>query len=243
MAERLRPEHHNLKGGLIAIGIMAIWAVSLISLLVSDMSSWPWWSIPMAIFWQMMLYTGLFITAHDAMHRTVTPGFPRINDAIGRLAVGLYALFSYRRVRRSHWGHHDHPVSDADPDFHGQDGGGPARWYLGFMVEYLSLIQLLGMAVVFNLLQHLAGIAVVNLMVFWVLPAVLSTVQLFYFGTYLPHREPGEGYEEPHRATSSDYPTWLSFLTCYHFGYHREHHERPDLPWWRLPTYRQQHQH
>ena len=26
----------------------------------------------------------------------------------------------------------------------------------------------------------------------------------------------------------------LSLLACFHFGYHYEHHARPDLPWWRL---------
>lgn len=27
----------------------------------------------------------------------------------------------------------------------------------------------------------------------------------------------------------------LSFLTCYYFGYHLEHHLYPNVPWWRLP--------
>ena len=60
-------------------------------------------------------------------------------------------------------------------------------------------------------------------------------MQLFYFGTFLPHSEPEGGYSEPHRAKSTSYPVWLSFITCYHFGYHEEHHEYPHVCWWQLP--------
>ncbi|WP_208766779.1 fatty acid desaturase [Nostoc flagelliforme] len=27
-------------------------------------------------------------------------------------------------------------------------------------------------------------------------------------------------------------------MSCYHFGYHQEHHEYPDVPWWKLPAYK-----
>ncbi len=238
MDDALYPSRWNLKGAAIAALIIVLWALSLVILLSVEMAALPGWVIVVAVAGQTMLYTGLFITGHDAMHSTVTPGYPRLNNAVGRLSAALYALFSYRRLCRAHWMHHDHPVSGEDPDYHGHDGAGPVRWYLRFMREYLSVVQLLGMAAVFNILQHLVGVAVINLIIFWVIPALLSTVQLFYFGTYLPHRRPAEGYEEPHRATSNDFAPWLSFLSCYHFGYHREHHERPDLPWWRLPRYR-----
>ena len=45
-------------------------------------------------------------------------------------------------------------------------------------------------------------------------------------------------YDNPHRARSNGYPPWLSFLTCYHFGYHFEHHEYPYVPWWGLSSVR-----
>jgi len=79
-----------------------------------------------------------------------------------------------------------------------------------------------------------------NLLLFWVAPALLSTFQLFYFGTYLPHRLPAAGYDNMHRAVSSNYPVWLSLLTCFHFGYHLEHHVQPVVPWWRLPRLHRQ---
>ena len=30
----------------------------------------------------------------------------------------------------------------------------------------------------------------------------------------------------------------VSFVSCYHFGYHWEHHVAPHVPWWRLPEAR-----
>jgi hypothetical protein len=53
----------------------------------------------------------------------------------------------------------------------------------------------------------------------------LLAARLFYFGTYLPHLPPDAkevmGWQKSH---SSDDPSWLSFLKCYHFDYHWEHH-------------------
>jgi beta-carotene ketolase (CrtW type) len=48
---------------------------------------------------------------------------------------------------------------------------------------------------------------------------------LFYFGTYLPHLPPNAA-EVMHwqKSHSPDDPAWLSFLKCYNFGYHWEHH-------------------
>jgi beta-carotene ketolase (CrtW type) len=92
------------------------------------------------------------------------------------------------------------------------------------------------MAALFNVLLHLAGVPLANLLLLWVLPALASTLQLFYFGTFLPHRPP-QGHDNEHNSSSNEFPLLLSFFTCYHFGYHLEHHLRPDLPWWRLPAY------
>jgi fatty acid desaturase len=61
--------------------------------------------------------------------------------------------------------------------------------------------------------------------------AVCAWCWVLLIGTYLPHRAPTtEGvkvsdYPDEHRSRSNDMPTWLSLITCYHFGYHREHHE------------------
>ena len=172
------------------------------------------------------------------MHGSVCPTHPRINNAIGAIAVRLYALFSYRKLLEKHWTHHRTPASAADPDFHDGEHSGFLAWYLRFMKGYLSWWQIIGMAIVFQIMEYVLMVPTINLILFWVFPALLSTLQLFYFGTYLPHRLPEGGYDNPHRARSNAYSVLWSFITCYHFGYHWEHHEYPYLPWWRLPTIR-----
>ena len=70
-------------------------------------------------------------------------------------------------------------------------------------------------------------------------PAILSSLQLFYFGTYRPHRHcdtsGGDGFSDRHNARSDGFGSFVSLATCFHFGYHLEHHRRPDVPWWALP--------
>ncbi len=58
-------------------------------------------------------------------------------------------------------------------------------------------------------------------------------LQLFYFGTYLPHRG---SPASRHSARSNDWPYWLSLISCFHFGAcHEEHQAFPNLAWWELP--------
>lgn len=227
--------------GVIPASIIILgWLGSLVALFGVDLSGSPWAALWIAagMVWMTFLSTGLFITAHDAMHGTVAPGSRRLNDAFGTVAVALYALFSYQKLHHKHHEHHAHPGKPGDdPDFHDGEHHSFWRWYLHFASGYVSWWQIAGMAIAFNVLSHVVGIPEPNLLVFWVVPALLSTLQLFYFGTYLPHRPP-HAAGDPHAARSNDYPVWLSFLTCYHFGYHHEHHERPGTPWWRLPAAR-----
>lgn len=225
-------------GILVALFIIATWAMSLATSLHLDMAQLPVWSIALALLLQTFLYTGLFITAHDGMHGLLAPRHPRVNRFLGALCVLLYALFSFARLKREHHKHHAHPGSEDDPDYHDGEHAGFWPWYLHFMRTYVTWHQLLGMALAFNLMHHLFKIPLANLLLFWVAPALLSTLQLFYFGTFLPHREPAGGYRNAHRAESNDYSVFWSFLTCYHFGYHWEHHEYPYVPWWKLPAVR-----
>lgn len=226
------------KGLFIASTIIGLWGVSLSILLTFNVAHINIVLLPVCIICQTFLYTGLFITAHDAMHGTVCPTHPQINNITGTAAVRLYALFSYRTVLEKHWEHHRTPASGTDPDFHDEQHSGFVAWYLRFMKTYLSWKQIIGMAVVFQIMEYGLKISSLNLVLFWVAPALLSTLQLFYFGTYLPHRIPASGYNNPHRAQSNAYSTFWSFITCYHFGYHWEHHEYPYVPWWELPTIR-----
>lgn len=238
-----RAESRPANGGLlVAAAIIGAWAALLGFLLLRfDLAAPGATAIAAAgVAALSFLYTGLFITAHDAMHGSVAPGRPRLNAFVGRLSVALYAAFSYAKLLHEHRRHHRAPASADDPDFHAE--GRPAfwRWYLRFLTHYVSLTQLLVMSAIAQIWLHALRVPEPNLMLFWVLPSLLSTLQLFYFGTYLPHRaDPtGRPYADRHRARTNDYPTWLSLLTCYHFGYHWEHHAWPETPWWRLPSRR-----
>ncbi len=225
-------------GFALALVIILAWAASLIFLLKLDRAEQPWLFIP-GMLVQTFLYTGIFITAHDAIHGSIVKGWHKFNTAVGAFCLFVYALFPYRKVREKHFDHHRYSGTLKDPDYHNGRQTGFWAWYLNFLLTYITWWQIIGMAVVFNLLHHFLNIPIANLLLFWVAPALLSTLQLFYFGTYLPHREPEGGYDNRHHAKSNDYSVFWSFVTCYHFGYHWEHHEFPGTPWWRLPEKRQ----
>lgn len=211
-------------GVIIASLIILVWAISLCFLL-----SWGFsWTSPFTyimILVHMHLYTGLFITAHDAMHGTVSSS-PKVNYLFGQLCTALYAAFPFRKLYQKHHEHHRHVHSEGDPDYH---EGNFLSWYLKFMGEYLSFWQILIMAAAFNILK--LWFSEINLLMFWVLPSLLSTLQLFYFGTWLPHHG---SHDNPHHSRTQSKGHLKAFLSCYFFGYHYEHHDSPGLPWWLL---------
>ncbi len=217
-------------GSLVAVFVIVSWASAQAAWLAFDL---PWGWAPAIVLLQTFLHTGLFITAHDAMHGTVAPGHPRWNHLLGRMAVGLYAAFPYGTLLPAHHAHHRAPATPDDPDFH-RGHPGFWGWYRDFLGGYLSWPQFLAMAAVYNVLVHLVGVPEPRVIVYWVTPALLSTLQLFYFGTWRPHRTPPGGHTDHHRATSETWPAWAMFLTCWNFGLHHEHHARPGVPWWRL---------
>lgn len=225
-------------GLLIAFIVIGLWAGSLIFLLSLNVAKLQELQICFAVLWQTFLYTGLFITAHDAMHGVVFPKNLKINHAVGTIAVFAYGLFSYRSLLKKHILHHKYPASQLDPDFHDGQYKNYFAWYFHFMKGYWNWYRLLGLFVLFHSAHYLLQISEFNLILFWAIPSLLSSIQLFYFGTFLTHREPEEGYTNSHRTQSNSLPIFWSFITCYHFGYHEEHHEYPHVPWWQLPAVR-----
>ncbi|MEO5910154.1 MAG: fatty acid desaturase [Pelobium sp.] len=175
---------------------------------------------------QMHLYTGLFITAHDAMHGTVAPGNKKLNLIIGQICTALYALFPFSKLNEKHQLHHQFVHSENDPDYY---EGNIFTWYFQFIKQYISWWQIVLMAIIYNVLK--IWIPENHLLLFWVIPSLLSTLQLFYFGTYLPHK--GEHKNKHQSKTQAKNHLW-AFLSCYFFGYHYEHHDAPATPWWRL---------
>lgn len=213
------------KGTLIAATIIALWFLSL-SFLLTYSISWTDPLVYLGILVQMHLYTGLFITAHDAMHGLVSAN-KKLNTAVGWFSALLFSYNFYGRLFPKHHEHHRFVATDKDPDYHHSDRF--FAWYISFIRQYLSIWQILLMAITFNVLKLFFPVE--NLIVFWMLPAVLSTFQLFYFGTYLPHK--GDSDNKHHSTTQPKNHVW-AFLSCYFFGYHYEHHDSPGTPWWRL---------
>jgi beta-carotene ketolase (CrtW type) len=123
-----------------------------------------------------------------------------LNNVIGGLCTLLYALFPLRVLYQKHHEHHRHVHTDKDPDYH---HGNFFAWYFNFVKTYVKWWQILILATLFNILK--IWFAESNLILFWVVPSLLSTLQLF-----------------------------LAFITCYFFGYHYEHHDSPGTPWWKL---------
>ena len=153
---------------------------------------------------------------------------------MGKLAVFLYAGFRYEPLLAAHIEHHEAPGSEHDPDFADDPSDGFWHWFGSFMKRYFSFYQLVVMNIFYVVLLSFSDSST-NVMLFWALPACLSALQLFYFGTYEPHRVANDTFADEHRARTNDRSVLWSFLTCYHFGYHLEHHRYPWIPWWALP--------
>ncbi len=237
------PAQIGNRGIWFALVILVSW-LALLSLLLTyhspgspDYGLTLSWNDPLVyvfVLLQMHLYTGVFITAHDAIHGVVAPNNKRLNDIIGTLATALFAFNSYKKLSAGHHLHHKHAATEHDPDYH---RGNPniLLWFTDFARSYVSIWQIVAMAVTYNILK--LWLPMENLIVFWMVPAFLSTFQLFYFGTYLPHR--GEHHNPPHNARSQALNHTWAFISCYFFGYHEEHHTQPYLPWWKLAEARE----
>jgi len=219
-------------GVLIALTVVGAWAGHLAWLLFASGLRWDsaWTPVHLAV--QAYLSTGLFITAHDAMHGTVSE-HRAVNRAIGGLACFLFAGMSYGRLVVNHHAHHRAPTSESDPDFNVRSQAF-WPWIFSFMVRYTTFWQIAVMAASFNAFKYLLHAPEWRIWAFWVVPALLGTLQLFYFGTYRPHRTPHGPGDAPHFARSQPRNHLWAMLSCYFFGYHWEHHQSPGTPWWRL---------
>ena len=195
--------------------------------------------VVLIVFLKSWLSVGLFIVVHDAIHGSLAPGQRRWNAFFGHLGSTLYGGFCYRRLAKAHGRHHQAPGTEHDPDFSVQHSSSAWLWGYQFFRQHMSLRSLLFFPAVFNLEMYVAGASEANLIIFFCIPALLSAFQLFYFGTYLPHRRvEGSTFPDRHSARSTQVPPIVSLFTCYHFGYHHEHHLFPHEPWWRLPFVR-----
>jgi len=203
---------------------------------------WSFATTPVAVLLivaQAWLSTGLFIVAHDCMHGSFAPGHPRVNRAVGTLCLGAYAALSYRALHPKHHAHHDAPGTEADPDFHAGAPRAALPWFVRFFMGYYTHGQILRITLA-AILYMLLGASLINIVAFWAVPALLALGQLFFFGTFLPHRHDDAPFADHHNARGNALSPLASIATCFHFGtYHHEHHLSPRTPWWRLPHIRQ----
>jgi len=219
-------------GILIATTLILIWGTHLgyILLNVEPSVSNPWMYVHILL--QAYLYTGLFITGHDAMHGNISKS-RNTNTVFGYLSGFLFAGIYYPRLRKNHGKHHRYAATEGDPDFYAGSQNF-WKWWAVFMYRYVTILQLVVMAIFYNLLLLIPGVNELNALLYWALPAILGTLQLFWVGVYWPHRLPHTAEMGKHKArTQAKNHTW-AMLSCYFFGYHREHHNNPRIPWWQL---------
>lgn len=158
------------------------------------------------------------------------------------------------------------PQVGRDPDFH---TGNPSMWpwFAAFMASYITPRQLACITAQTAVLL-VTGVPFFNVLLFTAVCPIASALQLFFFGTYLPHK-PDTGVQDwpEERSRTTDAPAWLTMLQCYNvrgcvgifsprlafclekphhhacvsqFGLHLEHHAWPAVPWYLLPAARQQ---
>jgi beta-carotene ketolase (CrtW type) len=241
----MQSDRQRRRQTLVGLGLAALIVIAFVALHVTAVFFLPLegaWLLaaPFLVAVLTWLSVGLFIVAHDAMHGSLAPGRPGVNRLWGRLTLLIYAGFWMDRLLPKHFDHHKHVGTEGDPDFSADH---PTRfwpWYLSFMKRYFGLREFLIMSAIVWTYVLVLKAPLPNLLLYWALPAILSSVQLFYFGTFLPHRHEEAAFADEHNARSNDYPAWLSLLTCFHFGYHREHHLSPGTPWWALPRRRRE---
>ncbi|MEM8977680.1 MAG: fatty acid desaturase [Pseudomonadota bacterium] len=198
-----------------------------------------WQSLPVAIVMavlQCWLSVGVFIVCHDAMHGTLVPSRPQLGSAIATLLLFLYAGFQWKALRDAHHTHHALAGHSGDPDFDEEHPDQFFKWYWTFFKRYFGWHSLIFVHLVVGVYWLVIGIPMVQIVLLYGAPALMSSLQLFYFGTFRPHHHSSDlPFADDHNARTDNYGTLTSLATCFHFGYHLEHHRRPDVPWWALP--------
>ncbi|MGB3138329.1 MAG: fatty acid desaturase, partial [Nodosilinea sp.] len=217
--------------------IVLMWFVSLIAAFTLPTTQTHAAYLLGGVFVRTFLHTGLFIVTHEAIHNNISNS-RKLNAVFGYITSWLYALLPYRLLAKNHRLHHRFPATEQDPDHHSQETNGFWAWYVKFMKTYQSgkqvWVSLIGISIIFCIFM-MCQVPIVNSILFWIIPMVISSLQLFTFGIFLPHCQSADESELPHCIKSINLPVFWSFMACYHFGYHLEHHLNPRLPWYQLP--------
>ena len=213
---------NKLRGNMINSLLFGSWLIHESSLLMYyDISFHSVSESVCHVFLLIWQYVGLFIISHD-LHHAENPNL--YQQILGRLSLLFYGGFLLEDFSSNHQKHHQYPgVVGKDPDF---DDGHPIVWYFKFMKRYLNVNQLI-ILVTMGFSLNMIITDPNNLYLFWMFPSLLASIQLFYYGTYLVHKEEGV-------IVNSKLPKNLITLTSYNFGNHKEHHDNPKTPWFDL---------
>ena len=93
-------------GIVFALTIISLWIRTLAYALFEHELSYK--TTPFVSMILIHLYTGLFITAHDSIHGTISKTHQWINYYLGKLCLLSFAGFDYDMMREEHWKHHSH---------------------------------------------------------------------------------------------------------------------------------------
>jgi beta-carotene ketolase (CrtW type) len=239
MISPTNPLRQSLIGLSLAAAVFGVWlGIHLWAMFGLHIDAGYWMLVPLIFALQCWLSVGMFIVAHDAMHGSLSPVAPRLASAIGAVLLFLYAGFGWRRMRDAHFDHHRHVGSAGDPDFNAANPRDFWPWYWQFLRRYFGPMSMAWVWTVVLTYYFVLDVPALNIALLYGFPAIASSLQLFYFGTYRPHRHEAAAFADQHRARSNDYSLLASLLTCFHFGYHHEHHLKPGVPWWALPRLR-----
>ena len=137
--------------------------------------------------------SGCSSVAHDCMHGSLAPGHPSVNRLVGTACVAFYAAFSYSKLFEKHHEHHRHFGHREGP---GLQSSAPAQFrslvsriFQGTTSRFANS-AILTVILIFYIWG--LGATIPNVLGFWALPAIGSSLQLFFFGTFLPHRDTGQ---------------------------------------------------
>jgi beta-carotene/zeaxanthin 4-ketolase len=232
----------SVVGILLAACIFAVWlCVHLWAMFVLTIHAGNLWIVPFIFALQCWLSVGMFIVAHDGMHGSLSPAAPRIGTWIGGILLFLYAGFGWHKMRGAHMEHHAHVGTAHDPDYNADNPHDFWPWYMLFLKRYFGWMSMAWVWSVVLTYYFVLDVPPQNIALLYGFPAIASSLQLFYFGTYRPHRHEhtnvsSGAFTDRHNARTNDYGPIRSLFTCFHFGYHHEHHLSPGVPWWGLPA-------
>jgi beta-carotene/zeaxanthin 4-ketolase len=237
-------KYQSIIGLALAALMFSVWlSVHFWAMFAFQINGSTWALVPFIFALQCWLSVGMFIVAHDAMHGSLAPVRPRLNSAIGAVILFLYAGFGWRKMRDAHFDHHKHVGTALDPDFNAENPSEFWPWYAQFLRRYFGWQSMAFVWSVVLAYFFLFDVPPQNIALLYGFPAIASSLQLFYFGTYLPHRHESTAFPDHHNARTNDYGTLASLFSCFHFGYHHEHHLAPHVPWWALPRQHEEYLH